>query len=80
MTGSRISVLTLVLAATLLAGCKEKDSELRWYVRSELGPYLDSLAYQICRVREKAKPDAPGPNVCHGPPEGYKPPPKDGTP
>jgi hypothetical protein len=80
MAPSRLTIVAALLGCTLVAGCKKKDSELRWYVRSELGPFLDSLAYQICQVKVKAAPNAPGVNICIGPPDGYKKPPSDGSP
>jgi hypothetical protein len=58
-----------------------KDSEVRTYIRDELGPYLDALAKQICIVKEDAAPQAElVEEVCTGDPEGYKPPPKNGNP
>jgi hypothetical protein len=59
---------------------KKKDSEVRRYIRDELEPYLDSLTYQLCHVKSRAAPDAPGRSICPGPPEGYKKPPGNGAP
>ena len=65
---------------TLLSGCERKDSEVRRYVRDDLRPYLDSLAYQLCQIKSRAAPEVPGRTVCTGAPEGYKRPPSDGNP
>jgi hypothetical protein len=75
----------LVLAAAViclaaLTECRPKDSPLRLYIRDQLEPYLDSLAYQLCEVKYLAAPDVPGRIVCPGPPEGYKKPPGNGAP
>jgi hypothetical protein len=82
MTCTRLAGIAPLLGCILLAGCKQevKDSELRWYVRSELKPFLDSVAYQLCAIKVAAAPSAPGKNICTGPPEGYHPPPPDGKP
>ncbi|HEY8197313.1 MAG TPA: hypothetical protein VIG04_10060 [Gemmatimonadales bacterium] len=58
----------------------DKDSEARSYIRYELEPYLDSLAYQLCHVKFRAAPEMAGGEICPGPPEGYKKPPGNGTP
>jgi hypothetical protein len=69
----------VVIGCALLSGCK-KDSEVRRYLRDDLQPYLDSLAYQLCHVKSAAAADAPGRIICPGPPEGYKKPPPNGDP
>ncbi|HEY8197314.1 MAG TPA: hypothetical protein VIG04_10065 [Gemmatimonadales bacterium] len=77
----RYLALAMVLTGLpALTGCKPKDSPLRVYIRDSLEPYLDSLAYQLCEVKYKVAPEAPGRIVCPGPPEGYKKPPGNGTP
>jgi hypothetical protein len=58
----------------------KKDSEVRRYIRDELEPYLDSLTYQLCHIKSRAAPAAPGRLICPGPPEGYKKPPGNGDP
>jgi hypothetical protein len=72
-------VIMLLMGCALGSGCKPKDSEVRRYIRDELAPYLDSLAYQLCAVKSAAAPAAPG-RLCTGPPEGYKKPPPNGDP
>jgi hypothetical protein len=57
-----------------------KDSEVRTYIRGPLALYLDSLAYQVCILKYKVDPKGPGAELCIGPPDGYKPPPPDGSP
>ena len=56
-----------------------KDSEARAYIRYELEPYLDSLAYQLCHVLFRVDPEMGG-DICTGGPEGYKKPPGNGQP
>jgi hypothetical protein len=85
MTARDVSLRNVVVGALLLclpvcASCKPKDSPLRTYIRDDLEPYLDSLAYQLCQVKYLAAPQAPGRVVCPGPPEGYKKPPGNGAP
>jgi hypothetical protein len=70
----------LLICLPVLSACEEKDSPVRTYIRDELEPYLDSLAYQLCEVKYLAAPNAPGRKVCTGPPEGYKKPPGNGNP
>jgi hypothetical protein len=56
----------------------DKDSA---YIRYELEPYLDSLAYQLCQVMFRVDPElAAGGEICSGGPEGYKKPPANGAP
>lgn len=77
------AVLVASLGALLLGACRDraaKDSEVRKYIRDELEPYLDSLAYQLCHLKSRAAPDAPGQLICPGPPEGYQKPPGNGAP
>jgi len=78
------ALTTALFGAALLAGCNgqkpAKDSEVRRYIRDQLEPYLDSLAYQLCQVKSRAAPDAPGRLICPGPPEGYTKPPGNGAP
>lgn len=57
-----------------------KDSEVRAYIRYELEPYLDSLTYQLCKIRFRVDPKGPGGEICEGKPEGYKKPPGNGDP
>ena len=57
-----------------------KDKTARKHIRFELEPYLDSLTYQLCHIKSRAAPDAPGRIICPGPPEGYKKPPGNGDP
>ena len=58
-----------------------KDSEARAYIRYELEPYLDSLAYQLCQVLFRIDPElAGGGEICTGGPEGYTKPPGNGAP
>jgi hypothetical protein len=77
-------IATLLVLAALLNDCNgeapAKDSEVRTYIRDQLEPYLDSLAYQLCHVKSRAAPDAPGRLICPGPPEGYKKSPGNGDP
>ena len=75
----RRNLTCAALMACALSGCT-KDSDVRRYVRDELAPYLDSLAYQLCIVKAKAAPGAPGRLICPGPPDGYKKPPTNGAP
>jgi hypothetical protein len=87
-TAIAISVLVGLLSSACCKGnppattpAPAKDSEVRTYIRDELGPYLDALAKQVCIVKEDAAPQAElVEGVCTGDPEGYKPPPKDGNP
>jgi hypothetical protein len=58
----------------------QKDSLLRVYVRDELQPWLDSFAYQLCHLKSRAAPAAPGRVICPGPPDGYTKPPPNGNP
>jgi hypothetical protein len=58
----------------------KKDSEARSYIRYELEPYLDSLAYQLCHIKFRLDPSAPGGVICPGPPDGYHKPPGNGAP
>ena len=77
------ALTTALLGAVLMAHCGAepvKDSEVRRYIRDKLEPYLDSLAYQLCQVKSRAAPDAPGRIICPGPPEGYQKPPGNGAP
>ncbi|HEU5304445.1 MAG TPA: hypothetical protein VFU40_07370 [Gemmatimonadales bacterium] len=72
-----------LIGLTFISACpgpEAKDSEVRTYIRDELRPYLDSLAYQLCHVKAAAAPNVPGRIICPGPPDGYKPPPADGNP
>jgi hypothetical protein len=57
-----------------------KDKTARKYIRNTLEPYLDSLTYQLCHIKSRAAPAAPGRVICPGPPEGYKKPPANGDP
>jgi hypothetical protein len=75
-----LAVAAPLIGLALLSSCKTKDSEVRRYVRDELAPYLDSLAYQLCAVKSRAAPTAPGRIICPGPPDGYKKPPGNGAP
>jgi hypothetical protein len=69
-----------LIGVFLLGGCEGKDSEVRRYIRDDLAPYLDSLAYQLCVLKYDQAPNSPGKEICIGPPEGYKPPPPNGAP
>jgi hypothetical protein len=80
MTLRQLWISLPVTGCVLLSGCKPKDSEVRRYLRDDLRPYLDSVAYQLCQIKSRAAPDVPGRTVCTGPPEGYKKPPPDGDP
>ncbi|HEY8256714.1 MAG TPA: hypothetical protein VIG08_03595 [Gemmatimonadales bacterium] len=68
----------------LVTGCpsETKDVEVRTYIENDLRPYLDSLAYQLCKLKNaQADPGSiPGRIICPGGPDGYKPPPPDGHP
>jgi hypothetical protein len=76
-----IAIWTVVLACGGNTPPGEvKDSEVRTYIRDDLARYLDSLAYQVCILKYKVDPAGPGQDICHGPPDGYKPPPPDGKP
>ncbi|HEX6408719.1 MAG TPA: hypothetical protein VFZ90_16150 [Gemmatimonadales bacterium] len=62
-----------------------KDSEARRYIRYQLEPLLDSLAYQLCHIKFKVDPGnqdpgAQGGDICPGPPDGYHKPPGNGAP
>lgn len=80
MTLIRFAIVAPLLGGAFLTGCEPKDSEVRRYLRDQLQPYLDSVAYQLCAVKSRAAPNAPGRYICTGPPEGYKPPPANGKP
>lgn len=85
MNPRRLNPVSVALGAVLLclpvfSACKIKDSPARTYIRDELEPYLDSLAYQLCILKSVTAPQAPGQLICPGPPEGYKKPPGNGAP
>jgi hypothetical protein len=71
----------LVSCALVVSASSCKDSEVRTYIRTDLGHYLDSLAHELCRVREAAAPTA-GVGFCDSQAggDGYAKPPANGNP
>jgi hypothetical protein len=82
-----------LVGGTLIAACQQqaeqprqeaaqedvaaKDRVVRLYIQDELVPYLDSLAKQVCQLRDPTEAIW----LCPGPErDGYRKPPKDGTP
>ena len=73
-----IAMGAALTGSALLSGCKDKV--VRLYIREELRPYLDSLAYQLCVLKYDQAPTVPGEMICTGPPRGYTKPPENGDP
>jgi hypothetical protein len=69
-----------LIGSALLSGCKGKDSVVRLWIQDSLSMYLDSLAWQVCKMKYKTAPEIPGTKICPGDPEGHTSPPKNGKP
>jgi hypothetical protein len=70
-----------LIVSALCSSCeRNKDSEVRRWIRDSLAVYLDSLAFQVCELKYAKAPEIPGQLICPGPPEGHAPPPKNGNP
>jgi hypothetical protein len=82
-----------LIGGTLMAACQQqaeqprqetvqedltaKDGVVRLYIQDSLVPYLDSLAKEVCELKDPAEPSwfCPGPKRVD-----YRKPPKDGSP